>query len=76
MLTVEFSRLFAGKKLYNNNLQSHSREFITLKGIKLTPLIETLEKIRNDSTGKERKTVLKAILLCFFFVKPKTEAEN
>jgi len=44
--------------------------------LKLTPLMEILEKIRNDSTGKERKTVLKAILLCFFFVKPKTEAEK
>ena len=33
VLTVEFSRLLAGKNLYNNLLQSHSREFFTLKGI-------------------------------------------
>ena len=33
MLPVEFSRLLAGKSLYNNRLQSHSREFFTLKGI-------------------------------------------
>jgi len=39
VLTVEFSRSLAGKNLYNNLLQSHSREFFTLKGIKLLPAI-------------------------------------
>jgi len=33
VLPVKFSRLFAGKKRYNNKLQFHSRKFITLKGI-------------------------------------------
>ena len=33
VLPVEFSRLLAGKDLYNNRLQPYSREFITLKGI-------------------------------------------
>ncbi len=33
VLPVEFSRLLAGKNLYNNKLQSYSREFFTLKGI-------------------------------------------
>jgi len=37
VLTVEFSRSLAGKNLYNNLLQSHSRQFFTLKGIKLLP---------------------------------------
>ena len=33
LLTIEISRLYAGKWLYNSNLKAHSREFITLKGI-------------------------------------------
>jgi len=33
VLSVEFSRLLAGKNLYNNPLQSTRAEFITLKGI-------------------------------------------
>ncbi len=33
VLPVESSRLLAGKSFYNNTLQSHSREFFTLKGI-------------------------------------------
>jgi len=37
VLTVEFSRSLAGKNLYNNLLQSHSRQFFTLKGIILLP---------------------------------------
>jgi len=39
VLTVEFSRSLAGEGLYNNLLQSHSRQFFTLKGIKLLPSI-------------------------------------
>ena len=41
VLTVEFSRSLAAEGLYNNLLQSHSREFFTLKGIKLLPGILT-----------------------------------
>ena len=37
VLTVEFSRSLAAEGLYNNLLQSHSRQFFTLKGIKLLP---------------------------------------
>ena len=47
VLTVEFSRppcrstvaagSLAAENLYNNPLQSHSREFFTLKGVKLLP---------------------------------------
>jgi hypothetical protein len=33
VLPVESSRLLAGKSFYNNTLQSHSREFFTLKGM-------------------------------------------
>ena len=47
VLTVEFSRSLAGKNLYNNLLQSHSRQFFTLKGIKLLPGIRlTLNAVR------------------------------
>jgi len=38
VLTVEFSRSLAGKNLYPGAPgQSHSRQFYTLKGIKLLP---------------------------------------
>ena len=33
LITIEISRLFAGKYPENNRLQLYSREFITLKGI-------------------------------------------
>jgi len=36
VLPDEFSRLLAGKNLYNNILQSHCAEFFTLKGIFLS----------------------------------------
>jgi len=35
VLSVKFSRLLVGKNLFNNRLQSRSREFYTLKGIEL-----------------------------------------
>lgn len=35
MLQVEFYRSLSGENLYNNSLQPHSRDFFTLKGIKL-----------------------------------------
>ena len=37
VLTVEFSRSLAAEGLYNNLLQSRSRQFFTLKGIILLP---------------------------------------
>ena len=37
VITIEFSRLGAGKLFYNNQLYFPSREFLTLKGIILAP---------------------------------------
>jgi pantoate--beta-alanine ligase len=45
VLPVEFSRLLAGKNLYNNRLQSRRAEFFTLKGIYME-LAETIGSIR------------------------------
>jgi pantoate--beta-alanine ligase len=47
VLPVEFSRLLAGKNLYNNRLQSYSREFFTLKGIYME-LARTIESVRQS----------------------------
>jgi hypothetical protein len=44
VLPVEFFRLLAGKNLYDNRLQSPSREFFTLKG--------TLDQIRVQLSRK------------------------
>jgi len=64
--TTEVSALCSAGPVRSKVLQTSNRAGIS----------NGLERIRTDSTGKERKAVLKAILLCFFFVKPKTEAEN
>ncbi len=58
MLPVEFSRLLAGKNLYNNRLQSYSREFFTLKGIYME-LARTIESVRQsvDAARAEGKRI-------------------
>jgi len=74
VLTVEFSRSLAGNNLYNNLLQSHttlrssaslrstsSRQFFTLKGIKLLPGILTElqgQRITNCSRAGKSKQQL------------------